>query len=412
MVATLSIVEGTQPSQLLVSAGQQDGKAAELATQTAAFQSALDAVRAAWQGGAADAALTKAEVELTRQRGMHAKLTNYAAALRYGGVNLDPLRSQILAMAAQARALGGIVGDDGSVRGHDTSGMMSPTLAGAYTTSLKTMLSWFTRIDDTVAEAVRTGTAVPQTPVPTLKWGEDDLYDGEPKGSDVNQDGIGDCYLVATMSAVANANPQWIKDRISYDPHTGLFDVTLWDGREWRHIAVTQADIDANIAQHGASGLDNNVPGAPLWPAVLESAYAKMKTSGTELTKIQNGVTPPALEALTGNNGDWIFPATEWMTPSQNIDTQIADALAGNQPVMLSTSFFTNDSLAPMHVYSIEGITGTGSDATVTLRNPWGPGSDLPPVFDVRLGDLIGTKPLSGVGLGPTAMINIGRMGS
>ena len=138
MVATLSIVEGTQPSQLLVSAGQQDGKAAELATQTAAFQSGLDALRAAWQGGAADAALAKAEVELTSQRGMHAKLVNYAAALRYGGVNLDPLRSQILAMASQARVLGGTVADDGTVTGHDTMGFMSPTLAGAYTSSLKT----------------------------------------------------------------------------------------------------------------------------------------------------------------------------------------------------------------------------------------------------------------------------------
>ncbi|MDG4665910.1 C2 family cysteine protease [Mycobacterium sp. 236(2023)] len=412
MVATLSIVEGTQPSGLLDAATALDGKVSALAAQTATLQRDLDGLRATWKGTTSDTAIAKAEGDLAGQRALHARLVSHAAALRYGGANLDPLRSQILAMASQARALGGMVADDGTVTGHDTMGFMSPTLAAAYTSSLKSMLTWFTRIDETVAEALRTGGPVPQTPPPTLKWGEDDLYAGDPLGSDVNQDGIGDCYLVATMSAIANANPQWIRDRISYDPQTGMFDVTMWDGNEWRHISVTQADIDANIAQHGASGVDNNVPGAPLWPAVLESAYAKMKTSGTDLTKIQNGVTPPALEALTGNNGDWIFPATEWMTPSQNIDGQIADALAGNQPVMLSTSFFTNDALAPMHVYSIEGITGTGSDATVTLRNPWGPGSDLPPVFDVRLGDLIGTNPLSGIGLGPTAMINIGRMGS
>ena len=50
MVATLSIVEGTQPSRLLDSAGRQDEKAAAVATQTAALQSGLDALRAAWQG--------------------------------------------------------------------------------------------------------------------------------------------------------------------------------------------------------------------------------------------------------------------------------------------------------------------------------------------------------------------------
>ncbi|PRC58626.1 hypothetical protein C6A85_27540, partial [Mycobacterium sp. ITM-2017-0098] len=85
----------------------------------------------------------------------------------------------------------------------------------------------------------------------------------------------------------------------------------------------------------------------------------------------------------------------------------IADALDNNQPVMLSTSVLTDDPAAPMHVYSVESIIGTGSDATGTLRNPWGPGSNLPPVFDMRLGDLIGTNPLGGLGLGPTGMINI-----
>ncbi|OAN39460.1 C2 family cysteine protease [Mycolicibacterium iranicum] len=415
MVATLSIVEGTQPSRLLDSAAKQHEKAAALATQTAELLSRLEALRAAWRGGAADAAIAKAEVELSRHRAVHAKLTNYATALRYGGVNLDPLRSQILAMASQARVLGGVVADDGTVTGHDTMGNMSPVLAAAYTATLKTMLTWFTRIDETVAEALRTGGSVPQTPPPTLKWDEGDLYDGDPRGSDVNQDGIGDCYLVATMSAIANADPQWIKDRIGYDPQTGMFDVTLWDGHEWRHISVTQADIDANIAQHGASGVDTPTPGvtnpnAPLWPAVLESAYAKMKAPGKGLDAIENSVTPPALEALTGNNGDWIFPATEWMTPSQNIDSRIADALAGNQPVMLSTSVLGGP-LEGNHVYSIEGISGTGSDATVTLRNPWGPDSG-PPVIEARLGDLIGTNPLGGLGLGPTGMINIGRMGS
>ncbi|PRC56638.1 hypothetical protein C6A85_37600, partial [Mycobacterium sp. ITM-2017-0098] len=85
--------------------------------------------------------------------------------------------------------------------------------------------------------------------------------------------------------------------------------------------------------------------------------------------------------------GDWIVPATEWFS-TQHIDTRIADALDNNQPVMLSTSVLTDDPAEPMHVYSVESIIGTGSDATVTLRNPWGPGSNLPPVFDMRLGDL------------------------
>lgn len=414
MVATISIVDAAQPSHLLDGARNLQDKASALTAQIGVQQRDLDTLRTIWRGTAAEIAIAEAEADLTCQRALHTKLTNHAAALRYGGTNLDPLRSQILATASQAKVLGATVSDDGTVVSNPAMGIMTPTLAAAYTTSLTSMLSMFSRVDESVAEALQTGGPPPQAPQPPdFAWTDDDLYqggrDGDPAGSDVNQGPIGDCYLIATMSAVANADPRWIKDRIEYDPTTGTFDVTMWDGAQWRHITVTQTDIDANIAAQGGSGVDEYGPGAPLWPAVLESAYAKMKAPGEGITGIERGLTPPALEALTGNNGDWIFPATEWFT-TQNIDTQITDALNSNQPVMLSTSIFGGD-LASMHVYSIETITGAGDDATVTLRNPWGP-DDGPPVIEARLGDLIGTNPLSGLGLGPTGMINIGRMGS
>ena len=415
MAATVSIVEATQPSRLLDAASALDDKAAAVAAQTQVQQRSLDGLRATWHGDAADAAITRAEAALTAQSRLHATLKNHAGALRFGATNLDPLRRQISVMASQARALGGMVSDDGTVVGTRTTGVMTPALAAAYTVSLTNMLAVFDRVDQAVADALRMGAPVPQTPPPPpFRWTADDLYsggpEGDPAGSDVNQDGIGDCYLVATMSAIANDDPQWIRDRIAYDPATGVFDVTMWDGSGWRHIAVTQSDIDANIAAGGASGVDNRVAGAPLWPAVLESAYAKMKAPGQGIAGIERGLTPPALEALTGNNGDWIVPATEWFTPSQHIDARIADALNSNQPVMLSTSVLGGP-LEDLHVYSIEGIAGTGSDAVVTMRNPWGPDSG-PPIIQARLGDLIGSNPLSGIGLGPTGMINIGRMGS
>jgi hypothetical protein len=413
MAATVSIVEATQPSRLLDSASALDDKAAAVAAHSRLQQRSLDRLRVTWHGEAADAAISRAEAALAAQSRLHTTLKNHVGALRFGGTNLDPLRSQILVMASQARALGGIVGDDGTVVGTRTTGVMTPALAAAYTASLTTMLAVFDRVDQTVADALRIGAPVPPTP-PPFQWTAADLYsggaDGDPAGSDVNQDGIGDCYLVATMSAIANADPQWIRDRIAYDPATGVFDVTMWDGSGWRHIPVTQSDIDADIAAGGASGVDNRVAGAPLWPAVIESAYAKMKAPGQGIAGIQRGLTPPALEALTGNNGDWIFPATEWLTPNQHIDTRIADALNSNQPVMLSTSVLGGP-LEDLHVYSIEDIAGTGSDAVVTMRNPWGPESG-PPVIQARLGDLIGRDPLGGIGLGPTGMINIGRMGS
>ena len=122
--------------------------------------------------------------------------------------------------------------------------MASPTVLNA-------MLTQFDAVDQSTAQALRTALT---SPPPQFTWTETDLYEGDPCGADINQDGVGDCYLMATMGAIAHANPQAIRDRINYHPATGEFDVTLWDGRQWRHIAVTQADIDANIAGRGGSG--------------------------------------------------------------------------------------------------------------------------------------------------------------
>ncbi len=174
---------------------------------------------------------------------------------------------------------------------------------------------------------------------------------------------------MATMGAIAHADPQRIKDRISYNPQTGEFDVTLWDGKQWRHVPVTQADIDANIAAKGGSGVDNYPDGGQA--AVARGARVGLRQDarqGSEGHRTWPGAH--AMEALTGNDGKWVIPATEWFT-TQHIDTQITEALQSHQPVTVSTSLFTGD-LAATHVYAVEGITGTGSDADGDAAQPVG----------------------------------------
>jgi Calpain family cysteine protease len=405
MTATISLVGATPPEGLLNAANQQTASVASLNSQIDAQQGALTQLGGGWEGSAATAAKARAEQDLARQRQMVGRLEAMSVALRSGGTNLAALRTQILSVSTQAAALGGMVSDDGTVRPMGDNLLMTPALAGAYTSTLKALLTQFDAVDASTAQALSTGLgpAPEQPPPPDFEWTEEDLYDGDPSGADINQDEIGDCYLMATMGAIAHADPQRIKDRISYNPQTGEFDVTLWDGKAWRHIPVTQADIDANIAAKGGSGVDNYPSGGkPLWPAVLESAYAKMH--GKDLKGIESGLAPSAMEALTGNDGKWVIPATEWFT-TQHIDTQITEALKSHQPVTVSTSLF-GGTLEDRHVYAVEGIAGRGSDAVVTMRNPWGDGAPI----QMRLGDLVGTNPLGGLGLGPTAMINIGQM--
>lgn len=223
----------------------------------------------------------------------------------------------------------------------------------------------------------------------------DQLFPHDPTADDVNQDFIGDCYLVATMGAVANVRPQWIRDRIQYDPQTGNFEATLWDGTQWKKLRVTQDDIQINRAKAGGSWLDNGRPDAALWPAVLENAYAQLKfpdmTLGDALHGIgKGGLGKEALEAITGNRGT-IFDPFLWPSSTQ-LDQEIRAALTSHQSVTMATSEDTGSVpfLRAQHQYTVEHIEGVGSDAVVTLRNPWNIDDENPAVFTVKLDELIG----------------------
>src|SRR5699024_9272606 len=123
------------------------------------------------------------------------------------------------------------------------------------------------------------------------KYTDADLYDSQdpyhpeasraPNQDDIDQDAIGDCYFVATLSAMAQSadGRAQIENAIQYDAGTGTFTVTLYskdaDGNPVpREITVTQEDIQDNIDRGGGSRADND--GGPIWPAVMEAAYAKM----------------------------------------------------------------------------------------------------------------------------------------
>jgi|GEM_PF-1814849 len=264
------------------------------------------------------------------------------------------------------------------------------------------------------------GTPLPDgkfTAVPNHQFTENDLYPHDPNAGDVHQDSIGDCYLDASMGAIATANPQWIKDRIKFDPESGDFDVTLWNGHDWQHVPVSQADVSTNVAHHGASARDDGQANAAIWPSVIESAYAKYHCPDMSLgqaLEINGGYGPAAMEALTGNQGTSIDPPGVWWT-NEHIDQHISQALANHQPVTVSTTE-QSGSLIPKHTYVVQSINGTGGDAEVTLRNPWGhnPSDDHNPFVTIKLGDMIGSGPTGGFskwGTHPIREVNIGSLG-
>lgn len=223
---------------------------------------------------------------------------------------------------------------------------------------------------------------------------------GGPKLSDIKQDSFGDCYFVATLSAVAQNHPKLIEGLISYDKVSQRFIVGLYDlsGKK-KHIHVTQAEIADNIKRGGGSWMDNNGKDKVAWPAVMETAYAKMHDSNPKdglaegYSKVVNGGWPKdAMMAVTGNAGSELkFAIQPPLTRAQSIEllgARVARSLKNKLAVTLwsvpekdgRTAVqkaagvpIAQDGLVDNHVYTVVSMSQASHGAwTVNLRNPWG----------------------------------------
>jgi hypothetical protein len=294
--------------------------------------------------------------------------------------------------------------------------------------------------------------------VPSLPtWTEKDLYgpDG-PKGADIDQGSLGNCYFVASLGAFANQQPELIKRAITYDPATQNFTVTLYtEDRDLLHpfgrvrevqITVTQADINDNIARGGGSLLDQQTD-APLWPAVMEAARAKMLDSNPAdgLDEgyhdiehqgpfgLAGGTVEGAMLTISGSRGDSLqaesslgslldrlpnrlmtilpfgFNAPHSLS-GEALYQEIRSALDEGRPVVFGTGLLDDPrGVASRHAYIVEDISKDEFGfIEVTLRNPWASnavGSLNPdpdnPVVTVKLSDLQPLLTMRGFIIGP-----------
>ncbi|BDC47810.1 hypothetical protein F183_A01260 [Bryobacterales bacterium F-183] len=220
------------------------------------------------------------------------------------------------------------------------------------------------------------------------KFHGDNLYGPNgPSQNDIKQDAFGDCYFVATLGAVAMQNPKGIKDAIYYDESTQQFRVRLYKTNgQVKYIWVTQAELEDNVNRQGGSYIDNTGLYERVWPAVIETAYAKMFDSnpndglGEGYQKIINGGWPSdAMMAITGNAGSQVS-YTYYLKLGVDgsvavLGGKVATALQQHKSVTLWSvpeNGATQDGLVDDHVYTVISMLQQGTDWRVTVRNPWG----------------------------------------
>lgn len=165
MSVTVSMVEASNPQGLTAAAGALGTKIVELDAVIATEREALDRLRAAWQGAGSEAAIAKAEQNLTSQLQLRARLETMQKALSTGGAQLGATRDGVTGLVDMLRAGGWTVAEDGRATAPPFPPLLRHFEPG-FTAVIQRLLQLFGEIDATTAGAVRTaiGGSAPATP--------------------------------------------------------------------------------------------------------------------------------------------------------------------------------------------------------------------------------------------------------
>lgn len=239
---------------------------------------------------------------------------------------------------------------------------------------------------------------------------------GKPSLSDIHQGGYGDCYFLSSIGAMAQKDPNAVKNMI-HDNGNGTYTVTLhqkdnglhdlWGltGNTYKTVKVTVSAKD--IAQNGVSEpgsvagtvTDKSNGKQVIWPAVMEAAYAKLNDNNQGMKdgykNIGGGGYPEnAMETLTGQDAQSINPGS-----SSAAKLLMQDFKAGKM-ITVSTPESDGDQkgaesgknpygLVGGHAYTVTNVYMKNGVEYASLNNPWGfdqpsdiPVSQLPKVAD------------------------------
>jgi len=233
--------------------------------------------------------------------------------------------------------------------------------AGSSATLLNNLVDkWFLGAD----EPVISGSGL------TYQISTGNLFNGNPSRAEARQGYLGDCYLIAAVTAIADRNADAIRNAF-IDNGDGTFTVRFFSGSA-DYVTVNRRLPAYSNGTLAYSGVGQAVASAAttLWVALIEKAYAQWNETGN-----------------SGRNGTNTYSAIEggWMS---NVNAQVLgysssnfsfahtpkqtliSALGSGRAVTLGTTSNPSNGFVGGHAYII-----TGYDASTdrfTTFNPWG----------------------------------------
>jgi hypothetical protein len=191
--------------------------------------------------------------------------------------------------------------------------------------------------------------------------------------TDIQQNGLGDCYFLSTLANIAKNDPQLLENNI-----TPLGDGTyavmfIENGMSTYYRVDGEVPADSN-----GNPLFATIPSdSAIWSLIYEKAYTEARPSTNADADYGNieGGDPTEVFTAFGATGINEEMANQFANGSQLIQWVYNQLNEGKAVEFLTTtdaSQLTNVPLAENHAYTVEGVETENGVTYLELRNPWG----------------------------------------
>jgi hypothetical protein len=187
-----------------------------------------------------------------------------------------------------------------------------------------------------------------------------------PSPNDIRQGYVGDCYMLAGLSAIAQDNQNAVRQNV-VDFDDGTYGVQL-GGKFYRVDSELPVDSNGNLL---FANCGQSTPSS-MWVAVVEKAFANYRTGANTYESIEGGWSSEIFNAWRGTGvGSAGFDSYANATALANdIYTRWVqgDVCLGIHNPNGVTNVFGG------HEYTVYGFTrdSSGNINGIVLRNPWG----------------------------------------
>jgi hypothetical protein len=189
-----------------------------------------------------------------------------------------------------------------------------------------------------------------------------------PMPDDVVQGQLGDCYFLATLAAIAQSDPNQIRQDV-VELNDGTFMVRF----ENAGGVTTYEHVDAELPTYsnGLPAFAQLGQGNSLWVAIMEKAFAVYRNGANSYANINSGWMNEVYGDL-GLQSTSTLQATE--TSVASLFSLIESELSQNEAVTVAVlNVKENAPLISEHSYTVSAvIVQNGILVGLTLRNPWG----------------------------------------